>query len=394
MAAYRDLWRELCSYSNLELAFKRARKHKTLKLYVIEFKANLMNNLSLLRTDLLLHSYTPKPLETFILRDPKTRKISKSDFRDRVVHHALCNIIEPLFEKSFMYDSYANRRGKGTLKAIEQFEEFQRKVTQNFTGCTFVLKADIRHYFDEVDHTILLNILQKKIKDPRVLWLIKCILGNYSTRSGKGMPLGNLTSQFFANVYLNELDMFVKHKLKAKYYIRYVDDFVIFHSSKDRLNKILLEIGFFLKEKLALELHPTKSRILLLHQGTEFLGFKIFLYHKLIKLKNVRKFHQKFEELCGDCRQGKVNYDHIYGFIEGWAAYAKNADTYNRRQRIAALLEERFPHEISTKEINRYLKSEKQYNISNKGIRRNFPFSPPSSLHTHSIPTELPNCLF
>ena len=162
MVISRDLWKELCSFSNLELAFKRARKHKTLKPYVIEFEADLANNLSLLRTELLLHSYKPKPLKTFILHDPKTRKISKSDFRDRVIHHALCNIIEPLFEKSFIYDSYANRRGKGTLKVIERFECFKRKVTRNFTMPAFVLKADVRHYFEEVDHAILLKILQKK----------------------------------------------------------------------------------------------------------------------------------------------------------------------------------------------------------------------------------------
>lgn len=358
MATHHDLWHELCSYSNLELAFKRARKHKTLKPYVIAFGANLKNNLSLLRTELLLHSYTPKPLEIFILRDPKTRKISKSDFRDRVIHHALCNIIEPFFEESFIHDSYANRIRKGTLKAIERFEYFQRKVTHNFRDYAFVLKADIRHYFDEVDHALLLSILQKKIKDPRVLWLVKRILGNYSMQSGKGMPLGNLTSQFFANVYLNELDQFVKHQLRAKYYIRYVDDFVIFHHSREELKRIFQEISLFLQEKLALELHPTKSCIIPLYRGTEFLGLKLFLHHKLIKLKNMRKFYRKFQELCGEYHHGAVTYDQAYEFIEGWMAYAKNADTYNKRQRIATLLEEKFPHEISAKEINRHLKSE------------------------------------
>ena len=176
MAVYRDLWKEMCSLSNLELAFKQARKHKTLKPYVIQFEKDLKSNLSLLRIELLLHSYKPKPLETFILRDPKTRKISKSDFRDRVIHHALCNVIEPLFEKSFISDSYANRIGKGTIKAIERFEHFKRKVTHNITTPAFVLKADVRHYFEEVDHAILLRILQKRIKDKRVMWLIRKIL--------------------------------------------------------------------------------------------------------------------------------------------------------------------------------------------------------------------------
>ncbi len=354
--AHRNFWQELCSYSNLELAFKKARKHKILKPYVTEFEADLGNNLSLLRTELLLHSYKPKPLKTFILHDPKTRKISKSDFRDRVVHHVLCNIIEPLFEKSFIYDSYANRKGKGTLKAIQRFEHFKRKVTRNFTHSAFALKADIRHYFDEVSHGILLDMLRRKIKDSRVIWLAKQILGNYSTQVDKGMPLGNLTSQFFANVYLNELDQFVKHELKAKYYIRYVDDFVILKQSKDELEKRLQRINLFLKKNLALQLHPTKSRIIQLQRGTEFLGLKIFLHHRLIKRKNIRKFYQKFQELCKEYDHRKAAYDAIYDFIEGWAAYAKNANSYNLRRKITSLLEDKFPNNISTKELNRQIK--------------------------------------
>ena len=156
----RDLWQELCSYENLILAFKKARKHKTAKDYVVEFENNLKDNLLLLRSELLLHSYAPKPLKTFIVRDPKTRKISKSDFRDRVIHHALCNIIEPIFEKSFIYDSYANRLGKGSLKALQRFDCFKRKVSKNNTRVCYVLKADIKHYFQTVNHEVLLNIIR------------------------------------------------------------------------------------------------------------------------------------------------------------------------------------------------------------------------------------------
>jgi len=356
MAAYRDLWKEVCCPSNLRLAFNKARKHKTLKPYVIAFKAELSKNLSLLRTELLLQSYTPKPLETFIVRDPKTRKISKSDFRDRVIHHALCNVIEPLFEPGFIYDSYANRKRKGTLKAIERFEYFKRKVTHNFTAPALVLKADIRHYFEEVDHALLLRIMQKKIKDQQVLWLILKIVGNYSTKEGKGMPLGNLTSQFFANIYLNELDQFVKHTLRAKFYIRYVDDFLILHQSETELKRCFQAIRSFLQKDLALEFHPTKSRIASVHQGTEFLGLKIFSHHKQIKLKNVRKFYRKFHELYQEYVQEKVSYDEVYDFMEGWTAYTRNADTHLLRKRVGTLFNDRFPGEISTKEINRHLK--------------------------------------
>ena len=153
-----NLYNEICSLENIGFAFKKARKGKTLKPYVIEFECNLEENLQKLHYELITQIYNPKPLETFIIRDPKTRKISKSDFRDRVVHHAVCNIIEPLFERCFIFDSFANRLGKGTFKAIERFEHFARKVSRGFTLPCFVLKADIRHYFETVDHKILIFI--------------------------------------------------------------------------------------------------------------------------------------------------------------------------------------------------------------------------------------------
>lgn len=352
----RNLWKELCSISNLELAYKKARKHKTLKQYVLDFEKDLQNNLCLLRVELLLHSYSPKPLETFILRDPKTRKISKSDFRDRIIHHALCNIIEPIFEKSFIYDSYANRIGKGTLKAIQRFEHFRKKLSQNDTKDIFILKADIKHYFDEVDHKILLQIIKRKVKDEKVLWLIQKILSNYSTKSSKGMPLGNLTSQFFANVYLNELDHFVKHKLRAKFYIRYVDDFVILHNSKRQLLDWKEKIHNYLNKNLMLELHPDKSKVVFSENGLDFLGLKIFHHYKLLKRRNLRSFRRKLKIICTKYDKKEITYDEVYDFLEGWIAYTKNANTHNLRKRIINEINHKFIGEISTKEINRYLR--------------------------------------
>lgn len=350
---YYDLWTELCSFQNLKLAYKKARKHKTLKPYVLEFEKSLAENLSSLRTELFFHSYRPQPLETFILRDPKTRKISKSDFRDRIIHHALCNIIEPFFEKMFIYDSYANRKGKGTLKAIQRFEYFRENISQNNTSPVFVLKSDIRHYFDEVSHSILLEIIRKRVNDPNVLELIRIVLSNYSTEKGKGMPLGNLTSQFFANVYLNELDLFVKHKLKARCYIRYVDDFVILHHSKEKLSEWKEKIALFLRKKLLLELHPEKTKINSADYGVDFLGLKIFPDHKIMKKRNILSFKRKLKALCEKYDGGEIMYDQIYDFLEGWIAYAKNADTYKVKKKIIKSVEDKFQREFSTKEYNR-----------------------------------------
>lgn len=173
-----QLYEDICSINNLANAWRKVRKGKTKKLYVIEFEKDLRENLLQLKKELLDQTYYPKPLKTFILRDPKTRKISKSDFRDRIVHHALVQIIEPIFDKVFIYDSCANRKGKGNLFALRRFELFKRKVTNNLKSEAFCLKADIKHYFQEVNHEILLKIIKRKISDEKVIWLIKQILNN------------------------------------------------------------------------------------------------------------------------------------------------------------------------------------------------------------------------
>ncbi len=193
MKTYNKLYEKLCSYNNLKLAFRKARKGKTLKPYVIRFEKNLKQNLLQLQFELLTFSYQPRPLKPFVIRDPKTRKICKSIFRDRVIHHALVNVIEPIFEPTFICDSYASRIGKGTLKAIERFDCFKRRVSYNgkkLKGINdknyvagYCLKADVKRYFDTVDHKILLNMLGRKVKDDNVLWLISTILANTHTHT-------------------------------------------------------------------------------------------------------------------------------------------------------------------------------------------------------------------
>ncbi|MFH1065880.1 MAG: reverse transcriptase domain-containing protein [Nanoarchaeota archaeon] len=339
-----NIYEELCSYENLEIAFNRARRGKTLKNYVIEFEKKLKENLMQLRAELLMQTYSPQPLKMFILRDPKTRKISKSAFRDRVVHHAVCNLIEPVFDSKFIHDSFANRIEKGTLNAVKRFDEFKRKVSKNNTIRCYALKADIKSYFGNVNHKILIQILSKRIKDERVMWLITKILANHKGEgANKGMPLGNLTSQFFANVYLNELDQYVKHKLRAKYYIRYVDDFVILHQSRKVPEDYKEQIDIFLKEKLDLKLHPDKSSILKLEKGISFLGFRLFYHHKLLAKKNMRKFEKNLEQMGRQYRYGKLEREKVIEKFEGWLAYASNANTYKYRRRITSKFNLLFP---------------------------------------------------
>jgi len=186
MQTHHNLYERVYDWKNLVLAFRQARKGKTKKDYVIEFESNLRENLLQLQKELTEQTYYPKPLITFILRDPKTRRISKSAFRDRIVHHALVRVIEPIFDKSFIYDSCANRIGKGNLFALKRFDEFKRKASQNNTRACFVLKADIKHYFHEVNHDVLLRVITSRIKDEKVILLIEKILLNSANKLGGG----------------------------------------------------------------------------------------------------------------------------------------------------------------------------------------------------------------
>jgi len=309
MKTYKNIYDKLCMMNNLANAWRKARKGKTKKDYVIGFEKSIRENLLNLRKELINQTYKPKLLITFIIRDPKTRKISKSDFRDRIVHHALIRIIEPLFDKIFIYDSCANRKNKGTLFALKRFDKFRRKVTNNLHSEAFCLKADIKHYFPNVNNEILLNILNRRISDEKVIWLIKQILANspnnLSNKQAKtGMPLGNLTSQFFANVYLNELDYFVKYELKIKYYLRYVDDFVILHKSREQLEICV--------------------------------GFRDYWNHKLLRKRSIRRMLFTINKY----KYREINSEKLLESFQGWQAYAKWADSYNLRIKLKKLVKE------------------------------------------------------
>lgn len=342
--ARRNLYAELCSFRNLELAFRKARINKRNKKNVRDFEFNLEGNILSIKHELDTLSYNPHPLKQFVIRDPKTRLISASLFRDRVVHHALCNVIQPIFEKTFIYDSHANQISKGTTEALKRFDRFKRKASNNGRLLNkakdgnmvigYVLKADIRHYFDTVDHGILMEIIRRKVKDKNVLLLIQKILDNHITKvPNKGMPIGNLTSQFFANLYLNELDHFVKHMLKTRFYIRYVDDFVLLDVSSEKLEHYEDQIMEFLKT-MKLELHPEKSKIHPLHKGTRFLGFRIFHHHKLLRKSNIRNMERRLESFREDYTNGIISQDDISNSVQSWMGYARQGNTYRLREMI------------------------------------------------------------
>lgn len=345
MKTYKHLWQELCSKENLERAYYKARRRKTNTPTINAFDEHWQYHFALLRHELLTKTYAPRPLKQFILRDPKTRLISVSNFRDRVVHHALINILQPIFEPRFIHDSYASRKCKGTLAAVERLERMMLTVSRNrtlirnprtnndITG--YALKCDIKHYFDSVGHEILLNILRKHIKDENVLLLTKIILDNHPTEiSGTGMPLGNWTSQFFANVYLDELDQHIKHTLKAKHYLRYVDDFLILHHDKKTLERYMHKITVFLEQKLALSPHPHKCAIIPLRNGIPFLGYLVFTHHKLLVNKNLRSNRERLRTLLEKFSDGHIEHETVIAALQGWSGYAQHANTYHLRAAI------------------------------------------------------------
>jgi retron-type reverse transcriptase len=327
---YRHLFEQLYSYDNLLLAFQKARKRKTKKEYVKKFEANLQNELYKLQWEISTDTYKPAPLTIFTVRDPKTRRISASHFRDRVVHHAICNIIEPIFEHRFIYDTFANRKGKGTNGILKRFDVFMRR---NRNG--YALKADIRHYFDTVSHEVLLEILGKRINDRRMMNIIHIILENHKSKTpGIGMPLGNLTSQFFANVYLGELDNFVKHELRAKCYVRYVDDFVILGRDAAQMHECEERIGEFLLNKLKLTLHPDKTKIIPISAGVPLVGFRVFHTHKLLKKSNIRRFRKRIARMKDGLKDGSLSQEHVRLSFAGWRGYAEMANTFHLREEL------------------------------------------------------------
>jgi len=289
---------DIASLENLLLAWEEFLVGKKSKVDVQDFKLRLMEEIISLRNDIVKFSYRHGGYKAFNISDPKPRNIHKAAVRDRLLHHAIYRVLYPFFDTTFIADSYSCRVGKGTHKALERFDAFCHNVGRNNTRTVWVLKCDIRKFFASIDHAVLLGILSKYIVDPEVMDLLREIIESFSsTRDGVGLPLGNLTSQLFVNIYMNEFDQFVKHTLKEKYYIRYADDFVILSESKIWLEHLLPQIRIFLSEQLKLDLHPRKVSIETLASGIDFLGWVMFPDHKVLRTATKRRMIKRLEGL-------------------------------------------------------------------------------------------------
>jgi len=348
MRRVKFLFGRVVNFENLLLAAEKAQRGKRFHPPVLRFNYNLEQGLIRLEEELRAHSYHPGPYHSFELVERKRRQISAAPYRDRVVHHALCNVIEPIFERSFIYHSYANRVGKGTHGAVDRYTYFARRYR-------YVLKCDISKYFPSIDHEILFRLIARKIGDPGVLWLVKTIIDAsnlqqpvYEYFDGddlftpyerrRGLPLGNQTSQFFANVYLDPLDHFVKDKLRCKGYIRYVDDFVLFSNSKETLRQWFAQMGVFLGS-LRLKLHPLKCHIWPVEHGVDFLGYRVYRDHRFLRRDNPVRCRQRLRLYQKQYSAGVLTLAELTQRVRSWIGHAIHADTYRLRSRLLSQFE-------------------------------------------------------
>ena len=249
-----------------------------------------MDSVLALHRHLKQKTYIHGGYHAFNISDPKPRNIHKASVRDRLLHHAIYRQLYPFFDKTFIADSYSCRVGKGTHRAMNRYRAFAYRVSVNHTRTVHVLKCDIRKFFASVDQKILMNIIVRYIADADIVWLIGQVVRSFNSGTrGKGLPLGNLTSQLLVNVYMNEFDQFAKHKLKAKYYVRYADDFVFLSDDKKHLESLIPRISEFLESRLALSLHHDKLLIKTLASGVDFLGWVQFPDHRVLRTTTKRK---------------------------------------------------------------------------------------------------------
>jgi len=284
----------------LLLAWREFESGKRDRKDVQMFSLNLMDNIISLHNDLENFIYKHRKYQAFRINDPKPRSIHKASVRDRLLHHAVYRILYPFFDKIFVSDSFSCRNFKGTHNALNRFRSFTQKESENSKKTVWVLKCDIRKFFENIDHEILLEILKKYISDKNIIWLLEKVIYSFSAAPGRGLPLCNLTSQLFVNIYMNEFDQFAKHNLKAKYYIRYADDFVVLSQDKSWLEELLPKMGDFLEERLKLKIHPDKIFIKTLSSGVDFLGWVHFPDHRVLRTTTKKRMFRNIKNKEGN----------------------------------------------------------------------------------------------
>lgn len=345
MRRHRRLFERVATLENLIAAGKAALAGKRSRLPGAAFLADFEKEVFTLHEELSAGTYRHGGYHYFTIREPKERLVAAAPFRDRVVHHAVVRILEPIFERRFIEDSYACRVGKGTHAAMRRASQFAGQYR-------YALKCDVRKYFPSIDHKILDTLLRRVIADERLMDLIRLILASHAdgerqvwqpggdlfdVRAVKhGLPIGNLTSQFFANIYLNPLDHFVKHELRVKGYVRYVDDFLLFGDDRATLRRQ----GDAVREKLLelrLEIHPDKYRLTSTDRGVDFTGFVVRADGRIrVRSSSVRRFDRRYKQMLWDQRQRRISAAEVTQSVGAWVAHARHAQSYGLRRSVLA----------------------------------------------------------
>jgi RNA-directed DNA polymerase len=340
-----NLFPQLTEFGNLYKAWRKAARGKRGSPAAAGFEMNLSGELIRLQKELVEETWRPGEYCSFTIRDPKRRLVSAAPFRDRVVHHALCNVTESIFENAFIADSYANRKGKGTHAALDRAQTLMRRYP-------YVLQCDLRQFFPSIDHAVLESILFRKISDEPVRRLIRRIVESgagihdddyrmvnfpgddlFAVNRPRGLPIGNLTSQFWANVYLNEFDQFVKRQLHCKGYVRYVDDFLLFADEKPRLWAWKSAIREFLSG-LRLALHERSSTVYPVNHGIPFLGFRLYPEYRRLKRENGVNFQRRLRRYYRAYGRGEMSWEALNQGVQGWIAHVSGADTWGLRRSL------------------------------------------------------------
>lgn len=345
MKTFKNLYPLLTDFSALYGAWRKARRRKRYKAEVAAFERHLDDELTRLHDELTAEAWQPGGFRSFTVHEPKRRRISAAPFRDRVVHHALIGVLEPIYERKFIFDSYANRKGKGTHAALDRCTSYMRRFK-------YVLQCDVQQFFPAIDHTILKSVLAKTIACQPTLRLCEKIIDSgagvlaqeydmryfpgddlFAVERPRGLPIGNQTSQFWANVYLNELDQFVKHRLCCRGYVRYVDDFLLFADDKATLHRCLAQIKIFL-QSLRLTIHVTRAQPKPVTHGIPFLGFTVYPDHRRLKRSKGIAYRRHLKTLWRHYQMGTITREKGRASVMAWLGHVNHGDTWGLRRKM------------------------------------------------------------
>lgn len=339
MKTYNNLFERIYSFESLYRAYRRARLGKRQRVSVMVFEQDLEGNLIQLQNELVWNMYQTGSYHRFQVYEPKQREVAALPFRDRVVQHSLVSVIEPIWESRFIADSYACRPGRGLHKGADRVQTMMR-VTRREHGQVFALKLDVRKFFASVDHEVMRKLLRRHIACERTLALCDGILASSlkaPTLTPKGLPIGNLTSQLWANVYLHELDSYAKHDLRVQNYARYMDDVVVIHHDKAYLQDLRAKFTDFLRDELRLEVND-KTQVFpvdLKHgRALDYLGYRIWPTHRLIRKNSIKRMVRTFKQLSKRFATGEIGFEPIRQSVASWVGHCSHANTHGLRSAV------------------------------------------------------------